>query len=96
MDPVTVSFEEFHVDLLDELSAESGPCTNRSEAMRMIIGQYTEQNELAQEVERLTRERRQLLEQREEHDELVRYVADELSYREKGLFTRARWWLFGK
>jgi transposase len=62
----------------------------------MIIDQYTEQNELAQEVERLTRERRQLLEQREEHDELVRYVDDELSYREKGLFTRIRWWLFGK
>jgi Arc/MetJ-type ribon-helix-helix transcriptional regulator len=96
MEPVTVSIEESHTDLLDELSTEGGPCTNRSEAMRMIIDQYTEQNELAQEVERLTRERRQLLEQREEHDELVRYVADELSYREQGLLTRARWWLFGK
>jgi Arc/MetJ-type ribon-helix-helix transcriptional regulator len=96
MEPVTVSIEESHIDLLDELSAEGGPCTNRSEAMRMIIDQYSEQTELAQEVERLTRERRQLLEQREEHDELVRYVADELSYREQGLLTRVRWWLFGK
>jgi hypothetical protein len=64
--------------------------------MRMIIDQYNERNELAEEVERLTRERRQLLAQREEHDELVRYVADELSYREQGLLTRVRWWVFGK
>ena len=87
---------ESYVDLLDELSSEGGPCTNRSETMRMIIDQYNEQTELAKEVERLNRERRQLLEQREEHNELVRYVDDELSYREKGLLTRARWWLFGK
>ena len=77
MEPVTVSIEESHIDLLDELSTEGGPCTNRSEAMRMIIEQYNEQSDLAQEVERLNRERRQLLEQREEHDELVRYVDDE-------------------
>lgn len=64
--------------------------------MRSFIGVDERVRELEQEVERLTRERRQLLDQREEHDELVRYVADELSYREQGLLTRARWWLFGK
>ena len=96
MEPVTVSIEESQLGLLDSLSADDGPCKNRSEAMRMIIQRYSEQSELAEEVERLNRERRQLLAQREEHDELVRYVDDELSYRENGLLTRARWWLFGK
>jgi hypothetical protein len=52
--------------------------------------------ELEQENERLHRERRQLLEQREENQELVRYVEDERTWRDQGLLTRTKWWLFGR
>lgn len=37
-----------------------------------------------------------ILEQREENQELTRYVEDELSYREAGLGTRMKWFLFEK
>ena len=59
--------------------------------------------ELEREVDRLNRERRQLLEQREENQELVRFaeehrslVAAERDRRKKGAFTRAWWWLRGE
>lgn len=51
---------------------------------------------LERENERLRREKRMILEQREENTELQRYVQDELSYREAGLGTRLKWWMFGK
>jgi len=59
--------------------------------------------ELEREVERLNRERRQLLEQRAEHDELVRYAEDQQEQeqhvqnrREKAVWTRMRWWVLGE
>ncbi|WP_227380509.1 hypothetical protein [Haladaptatus halobius] len=55
-----------------------------------------EHDELQTEVERLRREKRQVLAQREENQELKRYVEDELSWREQTLATRLRWWIFGK
>lgn len=32
----------------------------------------------------------------DEHKELVRYVEDELTYRQAGLGKRLKWWMFGK
>lgn len=63
-------------------------------------------NELERENERLHRERRQLLEQRDEHTELVEYVEEERSLQQRredreqrraqaGVLTRAKWWLAG-
>jgi len=56
--------------------------------------------DLEQEVERLERERRLLLEQREEHAQLVRAVEQrrtlEQARAQAGLATRVRWWLFGR
>ena len=64
---------------------------------------YTRQiAELERENERLHRERRQLLEQRDEHNELVRHVEDEREEREHRrerrnapVWRRAKWWVFG-
>ncbi|WP_458211048.1 ribbon-helix-helix protein, CopG family [Haladaptatus sp. NG-SE-30] len=55
-----------------------------------------EHDELQTEVERLRREKRQVLAQREENQQLQRYVEDELTWREQSLSTRLRWWIFGK
>lgn len=100
MKSITVSIEEDHIETLDELSQDSGPCANRSEAMRMIISQHSDAQRLAEENERLQREKRQILDQREEHNELVEYVDREKSLQERrieaAIWERARWWLFGK
>lgn len=99
MQPVTVSLRDEHTDLLEELSADGGPCTNRSEAMRMIIDQYNETNDLRQENERLRNEKRLILEQREEHTELVNAVKDDRTLAQRkadaGLLTKTKWALFG-
>jgi DNA-binding ferritin-like protein len=56
--------------------------------------------ELEEEVEQLKREKRLILEEREEKRELATYVEDqrtaEQRRREAGLATRARWFLFGE
>jgi Arc/MetJ-type ribon-helix-helix transcriptional regulator len=56
-------------------------------------------DELERELERAKRERRQVLEQREEHGELVRAVQEERTLEQRraeaGMVTRAKWWAFG-
>ena len=69
---------------------------SESAAARQLLRRGIEADELEREVERLNRERRQLLEQREENQELRRYVGDELDYRDAPLWVRARWFVFGK
>lgn len=68
------------------------------------IGEYEDRiADLKRENERLHRERRQLLEQREEHQELVRHVEDEREERDHRrerrnapVWQRAKWWVFGR
>lgn len=69
---------------------------SESAAARQLLRRGIEADELEQEVKRLNRERRQLLEQREENQELRRYVGDELEYRDAPLWIRAKWFVFGK
>lgn len=62
--------------------------------------EYEEQiDELEREIERVHREKRLILEQREEHTELVRAVKEEQSLAkrkaEAGLWTKTKWALFG-
>lgn len=56
-------------------------------------------DDLQTEVERVRREKRQILEQREEHTELVKTVERERSLMERkqqaGIVTRAKWLLTG-
>jgi metal-responsive CopG/Arc/MetJ family transcriptional regulator len=94
MKRVTVSLEPEHLEMLEERDESS-----RSEALRAVLGEYeelrTEYEELHTECERLRNEKRTILDQREEHGELVKYAEQERTYREAGLLTRARWWAFG-
>lgn len=59
--------------------------------------------ELQTECERLQNEKRLIVEQREEHTELVEYVEEERSVRQRReerrdapAWTRAKWWLVGR
>jgi chromosome segregation ATPase len=98
MKKVSVSVRGEHIDLLDEREEDS-----RSRALRAVLDEYeelhTECEELRTRCERLENEKQTLIEQREEHGELVRYVREERSAerrrREAGLVTRAKWWAFG-
>ena len=71
--------------------------------MRYFIQRSQEADDLERENERLHRERRQLLDQREEWNELVRYAEDQREQeqrvqdrREKPVWTRVRWWVLGE
>lgn len=47
-------------------------------------------------VERLRNEKQTLINQREENQELVKYVEEERGWREQPLATRLKWWMFGE
>ena len=95
MPRITVSLSEKQDSRLAELAGEDGPYESKSEVMRSFIGSDERVRELEQEVERLSRERRQLLEQRSENKELRRYVEDERRYRHAGVVQRLKWWFWG-
>jgi len=63
----------------------------------MMTWSHTSMREM---VERLEREKRLILEQREEHAQLVAAVEDQRTLEQQraqaGLATRAKWWLFGR
>lgn len=67
----TVTVTDEQAALLEELSSHGGPYDSKSEAVRSFIQNGERLMELERENERLQRERRQLLEQREEHRELI-------------------------
>jgi predicted transcriptional regulator len=68
---------------------------SESAAARELLRRGMEADELEREVERLNRERRQLLEQREGNQQLRRYVEDEQRYRQADIVKRVKWFLGG-
>lgn len=99
MPRLTVQIDDDQNTEIEQL-IENGEYDNKSEALPGLLDEREqladEAEKLRRENERLHRERRQLLEQREEHEALVRYVDDEAAWREAGLARRVRWWLFGR
>ena len=97
MERLTVRVPE---DLLKEIEDRAdAEDISQSEAARQLLRQGIEAEALQQEAERLRREKRLILEQREEHTELVRAVQNEQTLAERkasaGALTRAKWWLTG-
>lgn len=60
MDRITVSIRESQIDLLDELSADGGPCDNRSESMRLVIDEYENDKNLEEKIAQLEDEKKSL------------------------------------
>ena len=98
MKPTTVTLRESDLSLLNELSGDSGAYESRSEAIRAIIDGHSEVNELQTQVERLQREKRMILEQREENQELVLYAKEQRDEartdkrRRQYNIVRLAWW----
>ncbi len=106
---VTVSLGDEHLKALADFKDAHG-VESRSEAVRLLLDEYealqrdyeelnTAYEELETEAERLKREKRLILEERDEKQELIRFVEEERTaeqrWREAGLATRIRWKLFG-
>jgi len=88
-----------HVDARDA-STDAGrvrACIERSQDLDECRERVSELEEM---VERLEREKRLILEQREEHSQLVRAVEEQRTLEQEraqaGLATRVRWWLVGR
>mgnify|MGYP002763905104 FL=1 len=109
MKKVSVSLEPSHVEAIDDRQDDED-ISSRSEALRSILDEYedlqeqyedlrTEYEDLQTELERVKNEKRLILEDREEKQELVRYVEDERTFeqkwREAGVAQKLKWKLFG-
>lgn len=103
MPRLTITVTDEQAALLEELSEDGGQYESKSAAVRDFIQAGEQVAELERENERLQRERRQLLDQRNEHTELVRYAEGQREQeqnarerRRKPAWTRAWWWLTGE
>lgn len=96
MPRLTVNLDDDQYALIEEKTGEGGEYESKSEAVRNFIRRGERVEDLERELERARRERRQILEQREEHTELALYVEEERTWRQQPLRTRLRWWLLGK
>lgn len=90
------------VDEAIEAFSDENDCT-KSEAVRALLKRGVEYEELQSENERLRNEKRTLINNREEHTELVEYVQEERSLaqersqrRKAPAWRRAKWWLLGE
>jgi len=99
-------------DVISECESEAEDADeSRSEYLREVIKSRhddaeevdnlrEEVNRLRTEVERLQNEKRQLIEQREEHEELVKWADRERTLQEEklraGIGRRLKWWVWGK
>lgn len=96
MPRVTVSVTEEDKQYLKEKSGDGGEYESMSEVMRDCITAHKQVDELETTVERLQNEKQTLIQDRQEHSEIVEYVEEEQTYRQASLPTRAKWWVFGK
>ena len=99
----SVTLPDEQGELIEDLAGDDGPASSKSEAVRILIDDAQRVAELEDENERLRRERRQLLEQREERNDLVRYADAEREdaelrrrRRKQPIWTRVRWWVYGE
>lgn len=103
MTRTSVNLSEKEDSIIEDLTGEKGPYDSRSEAVRECVQSYVqlhnEIEELHNKIDRLEREKRMILEHREEHTELVESLQREESRQDRlakaGILTRARWWLTG-
>lgn len=103
MPRLTATVDEDQVALIEELSSDGGQYASKSEAVRACIQAYERVAELEAENDRLRREKRAVIEQRDEHRELVEYVEGERELqqmererRNAPLWKRVEWFVFGR
>lgn len=103
MPRLTVSVDDDDAKMIEEISDDDGPYESKSEAMRACIHSYEQVEKLEQENERLRNEKRAMIEQRNNHKELVTYVEGERKLqkmererRNAPIWKRIKWIVFGR
>lgn len=92
METVTARVES---DTYDEIQDRSGDERSKSAVTRELIRRGLEAEEIEAERDRLDQHLKQLLQERDEHRQLVEYVEDEQSWRKAPIWKRAKWWVLG-
>jgi glutamyl/glutaminyl-tRNA synthetase len=100
MESVSTRLEDETYQYVRETADERD--VSQAEVLRELIEKGVAYDDLEKESERLRNEKRTLIQQREEHTELVEYVEEERSLQERReershapAWRRAKWWLFG-
>ena len=101
MQPVSSRLDADTLRMVDDTADANDE--SRAEAIRRLVERGLEYDELAQEIERLENEKRTLIADREEKQELVRFAESQRELAEyererqkRGVFTRFVWWLRGQ
>lgn len=94
MESTTIRLPEDVLERVDEHAEDRD--VSRSEYLRTLVRRGFEYDEVVAERDRLENQLRTLIDQREEHQELVEYVDEEKTWREASLKTRIQWWIWGK
>lgn len=101
MERLTIRVPE---EIMEELERiQDADNVSQSEAARQLLRRGSEYERIRNERDRFERQYRQLVDQREEHTELVEYVEEERELeRQRGrrrsapVWTRAKWWILGE
>ncbi len=97
MQAITLRLEEDTIQSLDSEAETRG--VTRSEYIRELIerrSEYAEIDSLREELERVKHERNTLIQNRQETTDIVRYLEKNQEWETAPIWTRAKWWVFGK
>ena len=101
MQPVSSRLDADTLRMVDDTALENDE--SRAEAIRRLVARGLEYDDLQREITRLENEKRTLIAEREEHQELVRFAESQRELAEyererqkRGVFTRFVWWLRGQ
>lgn len=95
MEAITIKLPDDTIESLDERAEEEFD-GNRSQTVREILDKGLRYDDLQTKNERLQRQLAAINSRQGDVTEIVEYVEEEKSYRQAGLGTRMKWWLFGK
>jgi Arc/MetJ-type ribon-helix-helix transcriptional regulator len=100
MEKITVRVTDEQAEEIDRRADADD--VSKSEAVRDLLRRGTEYDSIREERDRLQRQYRQLVDQREEHTELVEYVERERDLQQRReerrtapLWRRAKWYVLG-
>lgn len=103
VDRITVTLPEDMADRIAELSGDEGPYESKSEAVRNLIRQGEQYDDVAQERDRLEEKVAAANTRADDVGEIVEYVERERAVRERErerrrapIWERARWWILGE
>lgn len=91
---ISVTLRSEQVGKLSDLVGDE--YENRSEAVRGLLDKGFAYDEIEATADRLERQLAQVIDERDDHQEIVAYVEEEQTWREAPLLTRMKWWLYGK